>query len=135
MSWFVILMLFVMAVVDLKKREIPVWPVVLLGAVLFGFRVYCGVEWPDLLCGLLPGAVIYLVAVMSHEKIGKGDALVVLALGLGYPWSEVCGRLFMALVLAAVCSLGMIVFHKAGRKTELPFLPFLCAGCVICSWM
>ena len=76
--------LFVLAVIDFKKKRIPVGPVLALGGVLLVFRLFEGVTVSKLVYGLVPGVVLLLVAWITKEKIGIGDGLLLLSLGFGY---------------------------------------------------
>jgi leader peptidase (prepilin peptidase)/N-methyltransferase len=79
----------------------------------------------DRILGLSLGLGVVLLSKATGGKIGIGDglALSVTGMGLGF-WSNM--ELFaIALSLAAVFSIGLIVFRKANRKKTIPFMPFL----------
>lgn len=121
-----------LAGIDIKRKSIPVLPVLGLGVTLLAFRLTEAETAKELLCGFLPGIVLTLISFFSKEGIGMGDALVLLCLGAGYRWEKVTAMLFGALCLAAVFSLVLLILKKADRKTELPFLPFLFFGwCIV----
>ena len=117
-----------LAVVDFKQKKIPVLPVAAMGVLLLLFRLWNGVELRELATGLLPGAGLLLFARLSREAVGTGDGLVLLALGMGYGAEEILVMLFVALCLAAGLSVVLLVSKRAGRKSEIPFLPFLFFG-------
>jgi len=121
-----------LAVVDLKRKKIPVVPVVAMGVILLLFRFLEGVRIPELVVGLLPGAGMVLFAHLSREAVGIGDGLVLFFLGMGYCADKILVMLFAALLLAAVVSVVLLSLKKAGRKSEIPFLPFLFLGWLIC---
>lgn len=124
-------MLLLLALIDIRNKKIPVLPVVLMGAALLAVRLYKGTDVAGIVCSLIPGTLLFLLAVLSKEKIGRGDALVLLALGCGYGVWQVIGVLGLSLLLAAVVSAVLLIAKKAGRKTELPFVPFLFCGLVV----
>ena len=70
-------------------------------------------------------------ACLSGEALGVGDGLVLFALGMGYQADKILVMLFVALVLAAVVSVVLLLLKKAGRKSEIPFLPFLFLGWLV----
>ena len=117
-----------LAVVDFKQKKIPVLPVAAMGVLLLLFRLWNGVELRELATSLLPGAGLLLFARLSREAVGTGDGLVLLALGMGYGAEEILVMLFVALCLAAGLSVVLLVSKRAGRKSEIPFLPFLFFG-------
>ncbi|GAA5079671.1 prepilin signal peptidase PulO-like enzyme (type II secretory pathway) [Thermocatellispora tengchongensis] len=83
-------------------------------------------------------AGFYLVMfVISPAGVGLGDVKLAGALGtaLGwYGWGQVAAGTFAAYALAAAYGLGLMALRGAGRKTELPFGPFMLLGAlaVIC---
>ena len=67
----------------------------------------------------------------TKESIGTGDGLVLCVLGLFCGWRQCLAIFGMALVLSAILSIILLICRKAGRKTELPFLPSLFGGYVL----
>lgn len=119
-----------MSFADIKNRTVSVMAVVGMGLLLFLVRMNAGVEIKELLIGLLPGAFLLLTAVVTKERIGKGDGMAVCSLGVGYGVEDVLIILLSALFTAALTAIVLLVLRRADRKTELPFLPFL-----FCGWM
>ena len=113
---------------DLKYRKIPVAAVALLCGGVSGYRFITGTGFLELLCGLLPGVLLLLFAFVTRESIGTGDGLVLCALGMFCGAKTALAVLGMALVLASVLAMVLLVLRRAGRKTELPFLPCLWGG-------
>ena len=121
----------ILSVVDVRERKIPVRPVLFLGMVLFVMRLHAGVTAGELVCGLIPGAVLMIVAWVTKEKLGMGDGVLVLCLGLGYGIEAMLMIIGVAFAVAALVSVVLMVCRKATRKTELPFLPFLLVGWLV----
>ena len=124
---------------DIKTLKIPLLPVGVLAAMMFGMRMLSletadafAEELPAILTGLLPGGIGLLLSAITGGKIGAGDGFVLAALGLGLGFYRTMFLWVMALCLAAVCAICLLALKKAGRKTELPFVPFLFLGYVIC---
>ncbi|HWB65322.1 MAG TPA: prepilin peptidase [Mycobacteriales bacterium] len=66
--------------------------------------------------------------------MGLGDVKLagVLGLYLGWlGWAQLVVGAFAAFVVGAVVSLGLVVFSGAGRKTRVPFGPFMLVGVLI----
>lgn len=121
-----------LSVIDLRIKRIPVYGVVLLGIIALAFRLLAGVGIWTLAVGVLPGAFLVLLAYATRESIGIGDGLVTCAMGIFCGIRQTVAVLGMALLLSAVLAMVLLVLKRAGRKTELPFLPCLCSGYLLC---
>lgn len=115
-------------VYDLKRRRVPVAAVAVCSLVVLVYRLGAGIGFWELAAGLVPGAVLLLLARCTKESIGTGDGLVLCCLGLFCGLRQTVAVLGMALVLSSVMAIVLLVLRRAGRKTELPFLPCLCSG-------
>lgn len=113
---------------DLLYKKVPIWAVIIFGVSVWGYRVYAGAGIGELLAGLVPGAVLLLTAFCTKESIGYGDGMVLCVLGIFLGLRYSLAVFGMALVFAALSAAVLLVLKKAGRKTELPFLPCLFAG-------
>lgn len=82
----------------------------------------------------LPGLVLLAVSFVTHGAVGAGDGLVILLTGWFLGASVTVEILFWGLFSSALFGIGMMLFRKAGRKTELSFVPFLLLGyCIRCG--
>ena len=124
--------LFILSLWDIRTKKIPVVLTVLWGVLLFGCRVCRGLDPVMAAAGMIPGAVILVLSVLSNGKIGLGDGLVLCALGAGFGTEAMVVILSGAFGLAALGAVALIVFQKAGRNREMPFLPYVFAGYVVC---
>ena len=124
--------LLFLAFCDIRSKEIPILPVGLYGATLLVVRLWQGAEFMEIVPGLIPGAVALVLSVCSEGKVGIGDGLVLCALGMGYSLHPLLGVLGLALVFAATGAIVLIVLKKVGRNREMPFLPYLFAGYLLC---
>lgn len=80
---------------------------------------------------ILPGVFLLLSGWLSGWQIGAGDGVIVLVMGL---WLGFAKTLVVLLTGMLFCSIfcGVLVFFKrAERRTEIPFVPFLLAACLI----
>lgn len=130
-----------LACIDLDHHRLPnaivlpLYPVTVAGLVLAG--ALSG-EWPWR--PALVGAGLWLVVVglpwlvSGGRGMGFGDVKLapVLGLTLGWIalWASVVG-LLAAFLLGAVVGVAAILFAGAGRKTALPFGPFLLGGAML----
>ncbi len=87
---------------------------------------------------LLTGAIMYLVSILTKEKLGKGDAFVVMTMGIYIGFIDVIRSLWIGSILAAAMGLLIIVVRKKNIRYEMPFVPFLLGGYLVvysCSLM
>lgn len=126
-----LILLIPCVVTDLKYRQIPVVFVsvfMLIGACIRFSAENTAVM--QLLSGALPGVFLILIALATHGKAGMGDGIMAAALGVWYGLYTVTGMLITALSAAAVYGLLKLAVKKDRADKELPFAPFLCAGCL-----
>lgn len=90
--------------------------------------------WMTLLGAAIALAIMALIYWASRGGMGDGDVRLAPLLGgyLGFlnPGFAPVG-LFFGFVLGAVVGLGLMAVKRAGRRTALPFGPFLAAGAVL----
>ena len=134
------ILLGVLAWIDVRTKKIPLLPVGVLAVMMLGMRIlsvetFSGLakELPAILAGLLPGGIGLLFSVVTDGKVGAGDGLVLAAIGLGIGFYRTMFLWSMALCVAAVWAMLLLALKKAGRKTELPFVPCLFLGYVLCQ--
>lgn len=116
--------LAVMAVIDRRKKEIPVLPgiVCILAVVLAQFLDH--MDWRYWMSGLLVGVFLYLVSKLTKGGIGEGDALVYLLTGAALGFFRNVELLLLSLFFSSFVAGYYIVFHRVGRKYPIPFVPF-----------
>jgi leader peptidase (prepilin peptidase)/N-methyltransferase len=76
-------------------------------------------------------AVFFLLLLASPAGIGMGDVKLAGPLGAYLGWlgaTAFLAGLMAAWLLAAVTGLGLMAAGRAGRKTQLPFGPFMIIG-------
>ncbi len=81
--------------------------------------------------GLLPGIFCLVVSWLSGQGLGYGDSVLVLGCGLSLGFWPCMETLFFAFFLSGLWAVILLVLRKAGRKKEIPFVPFLLAGALI----
>ncbi len=124
-----IVMLLHMSVEDIRKRTVPVIPMMIWGMAGVLIHLYNGrISYVSMLGGLIPGIVVYVLSILTHEKIGKGDAILLVVTGIymGF-WGNIF-MLWIGMIMAAVGGVISMTFFKKGKNYELPFVPFLFAG-------
>ena len=130
-----------LAVIDLDTKRLPnaltlpAYPV-MAGLLLLPTLVEG--SWGQLGRALLGGAgmlVFYLaLALIYPAGMGMGDVKLAGTLGAGLAWLGWGPLLvggFLAFLLGAVIGLGLMVLGRAGRRSTIPFGPFMVAGTLL----
>lgn len=128
-----------LAMIDIDVKRLPNSLVLTSWAVVgLGLAVTAAAEgtWGDLgraaLGALTMGAAYLLLAVVYPAGMGMGDVKLAVLLGMilgWFGWAEVAVGFFAGFLLGAVWGLTLIAFRRGGRKTAIPFGPFMIAGC------
>ncbi|MGA4850566.1 prepilin peptidase [Streptomyces sp. G5(2025)] len=94
-----------------------------------------GGSWTGALYGALALAGAYFVLFLVNPNgMGFGDVKLALALGavLGwYGWGVLLLGTFAGFLLASLYGIGLVAARRAGRKTAIPFGPFLLGGAFV----
>lgn len=118
---------------DIRKKSVPVFLLIfgMAGGLIFrGVLFFLGnSSLGETLACLIPGALLWLLAAISHE-IGDGDGIAWIGLG-GFLGASVYAVLLVSLILAFFWSAGILIRKRGGRKYRIPFLPFSLAGLVL----
>ena len=99
--------------------------------VLAGHLVGRDMGMTDCLLSMLPGSFCFLISLATREQLGYGDSLVITVCGLSLGLEQTTGLLTAGFFLAALWAAGLCIFRKAGRRKEIPLMPFLAAGFII----
>ncbi|MEU8695113.1 A24 family peptidase [Streptomyces sp. NPDC048665] len=127
-----------LAVIDLRVQRLPdplTLPLAPAALALLGLAAlvpeHAG-HWLTALYGALALGAGYLVLFLVHPS-GMGFGDVKLAVGMGavlgwYGWSVVLLGAFAGFLLGALYGGALVVVGRAGRRTAIPFGPFLLSG-------
>jgi leader peptidase (prepilin peptidase) / N-methyltransferase len=127
--------------IDLREQRLPreiSYTALVLGAVALTIAALIRDE-PERIWQMALGAVIAVVIIggiylASRGGMGDGDVRLAPLLGLYLGWLNpgiVPVGLFYGFLLGAVVGVAAMAVGSAGRKTALPFGPFLAAGTVL----
>lgn len=123
---------FVMAETDLKKHCIP------LAFAAAGPCVFCLVrifllepQIKDMLTGLIPGALLLVIAKLSRQAIGYGDGIMLISSGILTGFFGAVFMLLVSMLLASAVSVALMIIKKGKGKTQLPFIPFMLGAYVV----
>jgi leader peptidase (prepilin peptidase) / N-methyltransferase len=129
-----VLLLVPAAAIDLDHKRIPnviTLPGCIL-AIVLGLALDASGEPARLLAGLGAGGAFLLVTLISPRGMGMGDVKLVTMLGL-FLGTAVIPAVLIALLTGVLVGGAVIarVGVSAGRKTAVPFGPFLALGALI----
>lgn len=132
MEVIIFVLLCICSVFDIRKKEIPL---IILSA---GFFAALGIDiwhiWKEsasvaeMAASVLPGVFFLLIGFCTGEKIGYGDGLLLIVMGLFLGFGRCFLVVCISLVFSSAFALVLLVFCKAGRNSRLPLVPFLTIG-------
>lgn len=130
-----------LALIDLDTHRLPdaiVLPSYVVATVLLGLAAWNPGGEPDgaafvraLVGGAVVFAVYFLLLVVYPAGMGFGDVKLagVLGLYLGWAgWASLVVGWFAAFLLGGLFAVGLLVAGRAGRRTSVPFGPWMLAG-------
>ncbi|WP_405984932.1 prepilin peptidase [Streptomyces sp. NBC_00872] len=130
-----------LALVDRHVHRLPdqlTLPLAAAAAVLLGVAALlpaAGGSWPSaLLGGVALGACYFVLFLINPNGMGFGDVKLALSLGVAlgwYGWQVLFVGAFAGFLLGALYGLGLILLRRAGRKSSIPFGPFMITGALI----
>jgi leader peptidase (prepilin peptidase)/N-methyltransferase len=126
-------LMVVLAATDLEQRRLPH---VLLDPLIVGAVAFVPFNPAvEPLAALIGAAVAVglmgLLGLLIRAGVAMGDLYLVAPMGLLLGWEGVLPAIFVAALISAVASLGLLATRRVGLKSYIPFGPFLVAGTVI----
>ena len=97
-------------------------------------RVNDGIKLRGGYVGQVRCSFIWLLVIVYPAGMGDGDARLCLLLGLGlawFGWGHLLYGLMAGFVLGSVVGIGYAFTSGQGRKTQLPFGPWLGSGALL----
>ena len=130
-----------LAFIDLDTKRLPnaltlpSYPILaallLLPAVAYG-------DWSAYLRAMLGAAALFcfylVLALVYPAGMGMGDVKLAGVLGMGMAWlgwGEWLVGAFLAFLIGALVGLSLMLVRRAGRRTAIPFGPFMVSGALI----
>lgn len=124
--------------IDLDTHRLPnviVVPAYVVSLLILAVACVQGADWSALVRAGIGGAALYafyfLLRVIRPAGMGGGDVKLAGVVGIYLAWlgwgSLIVGA-FAAFVLGGVFGVALIAFRRAGRKTAIPFGPWMLAG-------
>jgi leader peptidase (prepilin peptidase)/N-methyltransferase len=130
-----------LSAIDLDTKRLPnaiVLPSYAVALVLLLLPAVLDGSWTSYLRAVLAGAALFafyfLLALIYPAGMGFGDVKLagVIGIYLGWvSWGVLVVGGFSAFLLGAVVGIGVMVVGKGGRKTKVPFGPFMVVGAFV----
>lgn len=127
--------LIVISFIDLQHQIIPdglVISLFILGILRAGYciAVY-GEPWYTFAIGLVAASLpLFILGLILPDSLGGGDIKFMAAAGLFTGWKLILFALFWGNFIALFCVIVLFILKKAGRRTRIPFGPFLSLGVI-----
>lgn len=80
---------------------------------------------------LLGGGLYYFIAIASRGGMGGGDIKMMAMVGAVTGWKGVLLTTFLGSLTGSVIGIFLMAFKGKGRKTKIPFGPFLALGTLV----
>ena len=127
-----------LALIDLDTHRLPnviVVPSLVAGIALLGIAAAVRGEWLDIVQALAAGAALFvfylILALVKPGGMGFGDVKLAAVLGLylGFlGWGNLLVGAFAAFLFGGLFGIGLMIFRRAGRTSQIPFGPWMIAG-------
>lgn len=125
----IVLFLLLCSGQDIKEKRISLKMLILSGGLFFALSfLFDEISWERRIENMIPGVAAFATAFLTKEQVGYGDAVCLVVLGSMISADILWGAILNGLFLLSACSAVLLMRKKAGRKTTLPFIPFLTAG-------
>ena len=118
--------LALLSIIDIIRRRIPllmIGGVILLA--LISAVVVNPIDWVLMAAGVAVGLGFVLISKVTREKIGYGDSLLFLALGILLGFWEVMMVILIAFLGSACFAILLVCFKKKKKNASFPFVPFI----------
>lgn len=125
--------LLLITAIDLKYRLVlnvvtyPALVAVLVGHLVAGVLPIRNV----LLGGALTFAIFYLTAWLRPGDLGMGDVKLAALIGFAFGFPNVLWALLVGAGVGAAVTVYLLVIQQRGRKSTIPYAPFLCLGALV----
>ncbi|WP_240658549.1 prepilin peptidase [Microbacterium sp. CPCC 204701] len=127
-----------LTLIDLDTHRLPnaiVLPSYLVVGALFVLACLLGADWAALLRATIGGTILYafyfLLRLIRPGGMGGGDVKLAGVVGICLAWlgwAQFIVGAFAAFLLGGVFGIALLLARRAGRRTAIPFGPWMLAG-------
>lgn len=125
------------SIYDIRWKKIPVlilsiggiWAFIeiLINIVKQGFLKTCMLS----LIAIIPGVGLMVLAHLTEKKVGLGDGILLMLIGILEGIGKVLLIFCVGLFLQSLFAVVLVMIGKADKQTRIPFVPFLLAARII----
>lgn len=120
--------------VDIRKKKVHILGAVMIAAIgIFVFFMEKEFHFFSFLLSISVGICLFFVSILTEEKIGKGDALYMTALGCVMDFREILMVSMLSFLLSALAGIIAMIVKKAKKDSRIAYLPFLTCGYMLVS--
>lgn len=129
----VVILIYMMSLsfFDLRERKVSAIAVLAGTIVTFTYTAFCLIcadfakeEFGRVLLGAVPGTLLSAVAITT-KKAGIADGIILMLLGMLTDYRRGIWIFCFSIMVMAIISIILLVFHRIKKNSELPYLPFL----------
>ena len=112
------------------------WLLLLGGVVILGSGAYGCIRGEnngtELFLGMIPGVLLLLLAAAT-KKAGWADGVVLMLLGSMLGFRQCVMGTMVSLAIISVFSAVLLALRRVGKGTNIPYVPFLVMGVMLCK--
>ncbi len=120
---------------DIRKKELPVVWLFVCGIIAAAgciLRLCKGeVYWQTLIMTIMPGIFLVFLSFASGRKLGAGDGIIFMMIGMISSLQRVLFVLMSSLLLTSIYSICLLAAGKGKKNQTIPYVPFITAGFVL----
>ncbi len=114
---------------DIRTREIRLLEILAFAILGVAYNIFFHPNsFLSIAGGVMVGMLVLLFSIVSKEKIGRGDAYIIMVAGLFLGFEETLLLLWISSILAALIGIFLLKKYGDAMDKELPFVPFLLLG-------
>lgn len=122
-------LLLLAAVEDFKEKEIKLNYILAIAVIGMSYLLLSSQRnIADVIGGVAIGLIMIVISILSDGQIGKGDGMIMSAVGLMVGFRTGLIMLCIASLIQSFISIIMLCTKKGNKRTAIPFVPSLLAG-------
>ncbi len=123
------IMLGICTYTDIRRKVINILLVAGFGILsLILHLVFKDMTSVQLFTALIPGAVLFLISRLTGGKLGEGDAVVAMVLGVMTGWLDGIRILTAGMIFAAATGVLLVLAGYRKYSNTMPLIPYIFGG-------
>lgn len=126
-----IVILIISSVFDIRWKKVPLF--ILIGGGVWAVLWICinifissmGETLMASAVAVIPGAGLIALSFLTDKKIGYGDGIIMMILGVLQGLGTIVLVFSIGLFLQSLAAVVLLIMKKADKQTCIPFIPFL----------